>query len=151
VTYIDQRDAILVHAKAAALAANPTWTNVEIGFPSTLNDKGARVFYGGEIEPVRMGGARVLNGELVSEHVALVAWWAVSNLGIGQAKAIEDEMFTFKHEIRTRVLGDSQLGGKSTDLAMSYAEPDTITVGTARYVLLGFEFTTDYTEYAIAP
>ena len=31
--YAEQRDALLVHAKAAALAANAKFTNVQIGAP----------------------------------------------------------------------------------------------------------------------
>lgn len=151
-TYIDQRDAILVHAKAAALATDSKWTNVAIGAPVMGNSKGCRVYYGGESAPARMGESpRVLNGEMVSSHVALVAWWPLAGLADNAVAAVDTQMFTFVHELRTRILGDSQLGGKSTDLLMAYAEPDWLIVGGTRYALVGADFTCDYTEYTLAP
>ena len=148
-TYPTARDAILVHAKASALAANAKWTDVAIGINPV--GKCVRVFYGGERAPVHMGGSRVLNGELVSEMVTVAAFWPLSDLSLAGYKAVDDEMYLFKHELRTRVLGDSQLGGAQTDLAMDYAQPDIVVIGNVRNVVLEIDFITDYTEYALAP
>jgi hypothetical protein len=149
-TYIAQRDAILVHAAAAAAAADATWTDVAIGL-ARATGRCVRVFYGGEAAPARMGGARVLNGELVSETVIVAAFLPLADSSIGAYKAAEDQAFAFKHELRTRVLGDSQLGGASTDLLMSYAVPDVVVSNNARWLVLEAEFTTDFTEYTLAP
>jgi hypothetical protein len=149
--YIAQRDAILAHAKAAATAVSAMWTDVAIGAPLPRGDRCVRLFYTGEAAPERMGGPRVLNGELVAETVGLVAFWAMSALTDSTTKAIDSEMVAFKHELRTRVLGDSQLGGASTDLVMGYCEPDYLLIGGARWAVLEVSFTLDYTEYPLAP
>jgi hypothetical protein len=149
--YIAQRDQILVHALAAAAAVNAQWLDVAIGAPIPRGNRCVRIFYGGEAQPQRMGAQRVLNAELVAETVQLVAFWAMSTLDETGAKAIDSEMVAFKHELRTRILGDSQLGGASTDLEMSYAEPDYQVIGGGRWAILGVEFVCDYTEYPLAP
>jgi hypothetical protein len=150
-SYTSQRDAILVHAAAAAAAVDAQWKDVAIGAPIPRGNRCVRIFYGGEAAPQRMGGNRVLNGELVAETVALVAFWSMSTLDESAVKAIDTEMYSFKHELRTRILGDSQLGGASTDLEMSYAEPDFQIIGGGRWAILAAEFLCDYTEYPLAP
>lgn len=149
-SYTAARDAILVHAAAAAAATDATWLDVAIGLPRPQN-RCVRVWYGGEAAPVRMGANRVLNGELVAERVVLAAFWPLSTGGVTSDKAVDSEMYTFKHELRTRVLGDSQLGGAQTDLEMEYAEPDVAVIANVRYAVLEVHFLTDFTEYAIAP
>jgi hypothetical protein len=149
--YKEQRDAILVHTVAAAAAVSAEWTDVQIGAPIPRGNRCVRLFYGGEVQPVRMGGQRVLNGELVSESIMLVAFWALPSLDEGSVKALDDEAYDFKHQLRTRVLGDSQLGGTATDLEMSYANPDFLVIGGARWMVLEVEFTSDFTEYTLAP
>lgn len=148
--YIAQRDAILVHAKAAALATNAAWTDVAIAFPLPAG-KCVRIFYGGERAPARMGGSRDLKGEMVSEAIVLTAFWPLSSMSSNAAKLMDDEMVTFKHELRTRVLGDSQLGGAGTDLEMGYVSPDIVVIGNTRYAVLECQFVSDYTEYPLSP
>lgn len=147
--YVEQRDAILVHAVAAAAAVDSTWTDVAIGV-KTPDARCVRVYYGGEREPARMGGRRVINAELVSHAIVLAAFWPLSGLGLDAYKATEDQAHGFVHELRTRVLGDSQLGGTSTDLEMGYATPDVVVIGNARWQLVEVVFVTDFTEYTIA-
>lgn len=147
--YVEQRDAILVHAAAAAVAADSTWTDVAIGVKQP-DARCVRVYYGGEREPARMGGNRVLNGELVAHAVIVAAFWPLATLGLEAYKATEDQMHLFVHELRTRVLGDSQLGGTSTDLEMGYATPDVVVIGNARWQLVEVVFITDFTEYTLA-
>jgi hypothetical protein len=148
--YIAQRDAILVHAAAAAVAVDAQWKDVAIGAPIPRGNRCVRLFYGGETQPVRMGGQRTFASEMVSDTVALVAFWSMSTMDEAAAKAIDDEMVAFKHELRARILGDSQLGGASTDLEMGYAEPDYQVIGGARWAVLSCEFILDYTEYTLA-
>jgi hypothetical protein len=149
--YIAQRDQILVHALAAAAAVNAQWLDVAIGAPIPRGNRCVRIGYAGETAPERMGSNRVLNGELVAETCWLIAFWSMSAMDETGVKAIDSEMVGFKHELRTRILGDSQLGGASTDLVMGYAEPDYLVIGGARWAVLEVTFTLDYTEYPLAP
>jgi len=150
-SYTAQRDAILAHAKTAAAAVNAQWKDVAIGAPVPSGNRCVRLFYGGESEPQRMGANRVLNGELVAETVSLIAFWTMSTMDLPAMKAIDDEMYNFKHQLRTAVLGDSQLGGQGSDLEMGYAEPNYQVIGGSRWAVLVVEFVVDYTEYSVAP
>ena len=150
-TYASAIDAIVTHATAAGAAVTPTILDVSIGGPLPTSTRCVRVFYGGETEPVHMGGGTTLNSRMIGERIVLVLWIAVSNLSQQEIAAVETELYTFKHELRTRVLGDSQLGGMATDLEMAPCEPDYLTVANTRYRTLETEFTTDYAEYSISP
>jgi len=149
--YADQIAAIKTHAVAAGAALTRPILDVEIGPPYPGTGRCVRISYGGETEPVRMGGPRVLDAELIAERIVLTLWIPVTNLSLQEIAAVETELYAFKHELRTRVLGDSQLGGKSTDLEMAYCEVDYGVIGNARYRVLETEFLTDYQEYTIAP
>ena len=150
--YTDIRDAILAHAAASALAVDPTWTNVEVGWPYLSGSKGVRLCYGGEDEAPRFTHQRALNGdEFVGDHLTLVAWWAVSNLAIGLGKAIDTEMHAFKHELRSRVTADPDLGGDAVGVVMDYVEPDTVVVSGTRFALLGADFLVGPIEYPYTP
>ena len=94
-----------------------------------------------------MGGNRVLNARLIAPTCALVAFWALRSTTPAAVKAIDDEMADFVHELRTRVLADSQLGGASTDLEMGMAEPDFVVIEGTRYAVVEVGFTFDYLEY----
>ncbi len=147
--YKEQRDAILIHAAAAAVAVNAQFKDVAIGAPVPRGNRCVRVFWGGESEPVRIDN-RVLNGELVSPVVGLVAFWNITSMGdLTALKALDTEMSGFVHNLRTAVLADSQLGGASTDLRMDYAAPDFVVIGGARWATVEVEFTLDYLEYPL--
>jgi hypothetical protein len=147
--YKEQRDAILAHAVTAAAAVDAQWKDVAVGAPIPRGNRCVRLFWTGEAEPQRMGGNRVLNGELVAPTCGLVAFWAMSTMDEAAVKAIDDEMAAFVHNLRTAVLADSQLGGQSTDLEMGYAEPDYVVIGGARYATVEVPFTLDYIEYPL--
>lgn len=149
--YADQIAAIKTHAAAAGAALTNKILDVEIGPPYPATGRCVRISYGGEAEPVRMGTQRVLNAELIAERIVLTVWIAVSNLSLQEIAAVETELYDFKHQLRTRVLADSQLGGQGTDLEMTYAEVDYGVIGNVRYRVLETEFLTDYQEYPIAP
>lgn len=146
--YIAQRDAILVHAAAAAAAIDTQWKDVAIGAPYPSGNRCVRIFYAGEAEPENIP-PQVLNARLIAEQVALVAYWSISEMTPTAIKAVDDEIVAFKHELRTRILGDSQLGGASTDLEMGFIEPDYVQIGGARWVTLECTFTLDFTEYPL--
>lgn len=148
--YVASRDAILVHAKAAAAAVDSKWTDVAIGVGIPAGRCG-RVYYGGETSPHQMAERRVLNGELVAERVHLAWFWPLASVGTSEYKVIDDEMYAIKHEVRTRLQGDSQLGGACTDLDLEYAEPDVVVIGGNRWLTLDAQIVVDFTEYSRAP
>ena len=144
-------NAVLAHCVAAGAAlTNPI---VDVAYAHPLpRGRCIRIFYGGEAEPAHMGSdARVLNGQMVAELIRIVAFWPLSSSGETMAATVEAEVRALKHQIRTRILGDSQLGGLSTDLALSNAITDFGANGGIVYRTLEYEITTDYDEYAIAP
>ena len=149
-TYASAIAAIVTHATAAGAAVTPTILDVAIGGPLPTSTRCVRVFYGGEAEPAKMGAGSTLNSRMIGERIVLVLWIAVSNISQQEIAAVETELYTFKHELRTRVLGDSQLGGMSTDLEMSLCEVDYLTYANTRYRTLETEFTTDFAEYSIS-
>lgn len=146
----DVLDAIQVHCLAAGNALASPIKDVAVGWP-VPRGRCIRIFWGGEVAPERMGGDRVLNGELVSERAIIRAFWPLSDYGETKARTLIGEMWDLKHEIRTRLLGDSQLGGLSTDFVMGYAEADDVAIGGGVFATLDIECTTDFTEYTISP
>lgn len=146
-SYSDQRARVLVHAKAAALATHPKFTNVAVGAPVPRGAKGVRLCYGGEAEPPLMEGEKTLSGELVGEVVGVVAWWAVSNLSDAAMEAVEDEMFTFKHELRTRLTADQTLNATAQAVQISPFERVFAVVGGTRFEMLGTDVAVGYSEY----
>ena len=63
----------------------------------------------------------------------------------------EGEMGTFVKELRTRVLGDSQLGGESVDLVMGLAQAEQAVVASTKYAIVDTEIVLDFDEYTLAP
>lgn len=147
--YIAQRDAILAHAVAAAAAIDPQWTDVQVGAPFPRGNRCVRLFWSGEGDPQHMGGNRTLTSVMIAPTCTLVAYWALPSLDEGPLKAADDEMATFVHGLRTRILADSQLGGAATDLEMGPAEPDFVQIGGGRWATVEVLFTLDYLEYPL--
>lgn len=139
---------IATHLTAAGAALTDDILDVDRGLPT--GGRMIRYYWGGEVEPPRMGGPRVMNGEMVGQRVIIVATWPLENLSVEMVTAIDAEMQTLAGEVRTRIQGDSQLGGNVTDLDLSYAEPDIVTIGNARYVALRWDLDLAYVEYAVA-
>ena len=148
--YADQIAAVKTHAVAAGAALTRAITDVAIAAP-VPRGRCVRIFYGGEAEPVRMGTARVLTGELIAERIVVVIFLPIGEYAETLTSAIEDDLYAFKHELRTRIQADSQLGGQSTDLEIGYAATEFLQIGQVVYRTLEMEITTDYIEYPIAP
>jgi hypothetical protein len=98
-----------------------------------------------------MGEVRTLNSRMIGESIVLVASWVVSTLSPQEVQAVETEMFAFKHELRTRVLADSQLDGSSTDLEMGLCDVGYSVEGNVRFRWLSTEFTAEFADYGVAP
>jgi hypothetical protein len=150
----DVMDVIATHSVAAAAAVDSKFVDVAVGF-TAAKGKCIRIYYGGEVEPARMGADKVLNASLVGERIVIDALWPIASSGHADQRTLIGQMYLLKHELRTRILGDSQLGGDTTDLAIEPATIDEVIFGGLRgtgqhYLQLRMEVHCDYTEYAIA-
>ena len=135
------------HLTNAGAALPDPLTDVDRGLPT--GGRQLRYYWDGEIEPPKMGGRRVLNGELVGQRVAIAATWPLGNLLPDVVTAIDIEMQLLAGEIRTRIQGDSQLGGNVTDLDLGYGQPDLVTIANARHVALRWDLDLAFVEYSI--
>ncbi len=148
--YADTKAAIVVHAAAAGAALSDPILDARAAFP-VPKGRCVRVYYAGEAEPVHMGGRRVLNAEMVAHRTTIALFLPVSLNDEALAVIVDADLYDFGHELRTRILGDSTLGGAETDLDLGYLEPDLVTYGNTRYLMGLWEVLSDYTEYTLAP
>ena len=137
------------HLAAAGTALTDDLLDVDRGLPATRGRQ-IRYYWGGEVEPPRMGGPLVLNGQMVGERFIIAALWPLTDLSEELVTAIDVEMQLLAGEVRTRLLGDSTLGGYVTDLELSYAEPDIAIISNARHIVLQWTLDLAYVEYALA-
>jgi hypothetical protein len=136
------------HLVAAGAALTVDILDVDRGL--LTGGRQIRYYWSGEVEPPNMGGTRVLNGELVGQRFTVAASWPLSDLSVQLVEAIDTEMQLLAGQIRTRIQGDSTLGGNVTDLDLGYAEPELLTISNARHVVLHWTLDLAYVEYAIA-
>ena len=143
-------DALQVHALAAAKAIDATFFDVAVGYPAAKG-RCVRIFYGGERESEHFNGSRTLNSKLVAQAVVVRGYWPISETAVKRQRAIEGEMAAFVRSFRTRVLGDSQLGGKSVDLVFGLAVTDQILLTKTQYAIADIEIVVDIDEFPLAP
>jgi hypothetical protein len=147
VDLLDLMDAIQVHAAAAAVTAGGAkFYDVAVGFPAARG-KCVRIFYGGEREPERMGGELTLTSQMVAQAINVRGYWPVSETAAKNHRVIEGEMAAFVKSLRTRILGDSQLGGEGVDLAMHLAVTDQVLVTGIQYAVVDMEIVCDFDEH----
>jgi hypothetical protein len=153
VSYVDTKAAIVVHCLAAGLTLTDPILDVQAALPIPKG-RCIRVYYGGETEPARigLGGGHVytLNSEVVGEVTFIAAFLPISLNDEELTSVVDADLYTLKHEIRTRLLGDSQLGGASTDLELDYVTPDVVTIGNTRYLVGIWRVVSDFSEYTVA-
>jgi hypothetical protein len=150
-TLLDLMDAIAVHAvAAAATAGGATLTDVQVGFPVSKG-RCIRIFYGGERGPEEFASDKTLNSKLISQAIVVRGYWPTASTATKEHRAIEGQMASFVQSLRARILGDSQLGGKSIDLSMHPATTDQVVISTTQYAVVDIEIVVDADEYAIAP
>jgi hypothetical protein len=147
--YSDVKAVILTHATAAGAALTVPLLDVAIAFPLPA-DRRVRVYYGGEADPAKMGGRWTLNSEMVGKVTLIAAFWAINALNEDLAVVIDAEMEAFGHELRTRLDGDAQLGGTTTDSMLLDADPDIFVNGSMRYAGVVWRLVSDYVEYTRA-
>lgn len=151
-TLLDLMDAIAVHATAAAsTAGGATFYDVAVGFPVSKG-RCVRVFYGGERETERFGDGTTIASVLVGQAIIVRAYWPIAETASKKHRAIEGEMAVFVKSLRTRLLGDYQLGGKAQDgLRMHLAVTDQVTIARTDYAVADIEIVVDYDETTYAP
>lgn len=149
-TLLTLMDAIAVHAAAAAAAIDAKFYDVAVGFPAAKG-RCVRIFYGGERRPEHFGDDKTLNSQLVAEAIMVRAYWPLSETATKRQRVMEGEMSTFVTQLRTRVLGDSQLGGAAVDLNVEPAVASQAVIAKTEYAIVELEIVVDYSEYAIAP
>ena len=144
-------DAIAVHAAAAAITAGGTsFTDVAVGFPASKG-RCVRIFYGGERPVMHFFEGRTLNSRLMAQAIIVRAYWPLSETATKRQRVMEGEMGSFIDSLRTRILGDSQLGSAGSDLEMSPAAADQGVVSGVAYSYVDTEIVVDYNEYTIVP
>jgi hypothetical protein len=147
--YADIKARLLTHARTAGAALTPPLTDVQLGLPVPTG-RCARVWYGGETDPKRMGGRLTLNSEMVGQVTMIAAYWPLTALEPELARTIDAEAQAFAHALRTAIDGDISLNGTADNTTLGDAVPDYPTLGNTRYFMFAWEATTDYIEYAIA-
>lgn len=147
---LTRMDAIQVHAAAAAAAANSKFVDVAVGF-GAAKGRCVRIFYGGEREAEHFPESRTLNSQIVGQAIVVRGYWPRSDTNVRQQRLMEGEMGTFSKELRTRILGDSQLGGESVDLVMHMTRAEEVVLVSTRYAVTDTEIVVDFDEYTLAP
>lgn len=148
---LDLLDAIQVHAAAAAITAGGSkFVDVAVGFPAAKG-RCVRVFYAGEREVEHFESDKTLNSQLVAQAFVVRGYWPLSETDKVRQRVIEGEMAGFVKSLRTRILGDSQLGGEGADLNMGPAQSEQVVVGSTKYAITDNEIVVDYDEFSIAP
>lgn len=150
-TLLDLMDAIQVHAAAAAVTAGgATFTDVQVGFAPTAKGRCVRVFYGGEREPERFTSDETLTSKLVAQAINVRGYWPTASTAAKEQRAVEGQMAVFTSSLRTRLLGDSDLGAHAQDgLKMHLAVPDQVVVAGNSYSAIDTEIVVDYDEFTV--
>lgn len=137
------------HLVAAGAALTDPLLDVDRGLPT--GGKKIRYFWAGEFEPPRMPYAESLDSELVGQRFNIAALWPLSDLDPALYAALDIEMQLLAGQVRTRIDGDSTLGGNVTGLKLRYGEIDVLTIGNARHLTIQWELDIAFLEYTLAP
>lgn len=150
-------DRLELHAMASGKAIPNKITDVRIGAPTPSGSRCGRLFYGGEADPTeRMGGNRVLDGQLVAERVVMIFFWQLTGQKDDYVTTVLNEVRALKHELKTRILADSQLNTNPQDdgicdLSLSFADVEFSLIGPAGFVVLTIECLAYFQEYEVVP
>lgn len=143
---------IATHVSAACTAlgsAGGGW-DVAVG-PPLPRGKTVRIFYGGERQPPHFGEGGVLDGRIVAQLVIIRAFWPVADYAKLRRANIMFEMAAFTKDLRSRILGNFQLGGEVSALVMGYADTDDILFGNVHYATVDIELVLEYDEFTMTP
>lgn len=140
---------LLVHAQTAAAAVTPPIEDVQIAFPLPKSDC-VRVYYGGETDPVRMGGRWTMTSEMVGKVTMIGLFLPITSLDEELAVLIDARAEAFTHALRTAVDADQDLAGAGDNTTLGDAEPDIVVSGNTRFLAVMWRAVTDYIEYTVA-
>lgn len=138
------------HLVAAGGALTDPLLDVDRGLLTTRG-RALRYYWAGEANPAEMGASQTLTSELVGQRFIIAASWPLTDVSEELVTALDVEMQLLAAQIRTRIDGDSTLGGTVTDLTLGYCEPDIATIANARHIILTWELSLAFIEYTVAP
>ena len=146
--YADVKARLVTHATTASAALSRPFEDVQAGVPFPRG-RCVRIYYGGETEADKFE-RYTLNSEMVGQVTLIAAFWPVTSLDEELGAVIDAEAQAFTDALRTAVDGDSSLNGNVDNTTLGYGEPDFVTIGNTRFVMVLWRAVTDYVEYAIA-
>ena len=146
--YANVKARLVTHARTASATLTRPLEDVQAGL-SLPKGRCVRVYYGGETDPLRMGGRYTLNSEMVAKVTMIAAFWPLTALDEEQAALVDAEAEAFSHAFRTAVDADTDLNGEVDNTTLEDGQPDVIVVGNTRYLMIDWRAVTDYVEYPI--
>jgi hypothetical protein len=147
--YSDVKARLLVHAQTAAAAVTPPIEDVQIAFPLPKSDC-VRVYYGGETDPVRMGGRYTLTSEMVGKVTLIGLFLPITSLDEELAVSLDARAEAFGHALRTAIDADLDLAASGDNTNLGDADLDIVVAGNVRFLHVMWRCVTDYTEYTLA-
>lgn len=114
-------DQIITHCTAAGTAITPAITDIRVGDPGAPPGECIAISYTGDVEPVQFPGGRTLNMTQLGEHLAIRAYWPVSDREQAIAKDLELRVQALRSAIEDEIRGNSLLAGEVTDLDLDHA------------------------------
>lgn len=148
-TFANAITTIGTHLAAAGSAVSPTVVDVDRGAPVSVNARMIRYWYAGDQPAPHYPGGQTLTDVMVGERVTVACYWPITDKAV--LRSLDAEVQALKHEIKTRLIGDSTLGGACDDLTVGDAEVDYPIVNGAQTAELTIPLTLDFgTAYTIA-
>jgi hypothetical protein len=132
------------HVRAAGTAVTPKILDVAQGSPVSVNAAMLRYWYSGDSPAPHYPGGQTLTQIMVGERVNVAAYFPASDRSV--LAGLDTWVFAIKHELKTRLIGDSQLGGQCDDLEVGDAEVEYLDVGGALVVRLLIPLILDFGE-----
>lgn len=146
--YADVKSRLVTHARTAAASLAIPIEDVQVG-PAWPKGRCVRVYYGGEVDPLRIG-SRDLTGELVAKVTWITAFWPLSALEEELISTVDAEADAFAHALRTAVDGDVDMNGQTDNTTLEHVVLSDEVLGNTRYLVLTWRAVTDYYEYTVS-
>lgn len=147
--YADVKARLLVHARTAAAATTPPIEDVQAAFPLPKSDC-VRVYYGGETDPVRMGGRFTMTSEMIGKVTMIGLFLPITSLDEELAVALDARAEAFSHALRTAIDADADLALAGDNTNLEDGIPDIVIVGNTRFLAVLWRAVTDYVEYTLS-
>lgn len=143
--------AIGTHLNAAGNAIDRPVEVVFTGDPGVPTAKLIAYWYAGDGDPVHFP-PRTLTDQMVGIQVTVQAYWPVATRDKNASANLEADVQALNYQIKSRLLGDSTLGGECKDLAISDTSTGWLAPDGGLYRTLTMTVTLDFVDlYTIAP